>query len=371
MRFWSGLRRAAAFLGFPPGRSAVAGPAPRPVLPAREVRRPPPESGPVLPSTPWPPSPGAFSGQPKTLLVLPPPGARPTLRNGARRPWLLLGWLALAVGLIGGGWLWRASRRAATPPVIVVDTVHLEPNGGGALAPPPPDAQADSVPPPPARGTGAGAGRLADLATAESLRGVQQRIENLRERRFRDSLAKAQALEARRVRDSLALVARDEQEARQQDDARRFLDARARAEQRERERREAAARVEQEAAAQAAALAEQAREARLAAGRTALDDWLSRLVRDVNAGHTATPVVVAGPPGFAGFVGKNHPKLSDARLLTSTVTEETVEATAEWVAKWRTAFGTATTRRMQASVTMEPDGDAWRLQSWGLTEGAP
>jgi hypothetical protein len=70
-------------------------------------------------------------------------------------------------------------------------------------------------------------------------------------------------------------------------------------------------------------------------------------------------------------VDKKQPKLSEAKLLGTTVTDESGQATAEWVAKWRTDFGTATSRTMKAAATIIPDGDGWRLESWRITEGAP
>jgi len=91
----------------------------------------------------------------------------------------------------------------------------------------------------------------------------------------------------------------------------------------------------------------------------------------VNAGNLGASVLAAGPSEFAAFVRRNRPKLSDPRLLTVTVNEETGEATAEWVAKWRTDFGTTTSRSMKATATMAPDGSTWRLRSWRITEGLP
>lgn len=274
----------------------------------------------------------------------------------------MFGALALAGALFGGGWLWRGSRSVATP-VVVVDTVLVQQGGSGALGPPP--APVGSPAPPPAPGTATSATRLADRLPVDSLDIVQRGLKDLRERRFRDSVAaEKQAADDRRIRDSLAVVARQEQEARQR------LEAQARAEQLERERREAEIRAAQESAA-TAAMAEREREARLAAGATALNVWLNSLVRNANAGAAAAPVLAAGPPEFAAFVRKNRPKLSDARLLTTAVNEETGEATAEWVAKWRTAFGPATSRHMKATATVVPDGDTWQLQNWRITEGAP
>jgi hypothetical protein len=107
------------------------------------------------------------------------------------------------------------------------------------------------------------------------------------------------------------------------------------------------------------------------AGRAAVTGWLNSVVSNVNAGNVGAPVLRAGPPEFAAFVGKNEPKLSDARLVTSNVTEQSGEATAEWTAKWRTQFGASTSRRMTATATLVPDGETWRLRSWRIAEGAP
>lgn len=301
------------------------------------------------------------------LIVLPPAEPRATSPWGSRGFGVMLGVLALAGGWIVGGQLWRANRPVAAP-AVVVDTALLHQSASRTLAPSPMAAPLESVAsPPPAPGKDSSATRLATLVPDDSLEIIQRQAKNLRERRFRDSVAAAKQLDDRRIRDSLTLVARREDEARQR------LEAQARAERLERERREAQTRANQlaAAAAAAAATAERVREAKLTAGKNALSDWMNSLVSKVNAGSVRAPVLAAGPRGFAAFVDKNQPKLSDVRLLTITVNEESAEATAEWVAKWRTAFGTAESRRMKAMATATAEGDTWHLQHWRITEGAP
>jgi hypothetical protein len=98
---------------------------------------------------------------------------------------------------------------------------------------------------------------------------------------------------------------------------------------------------------------------------------MNSLVSNVNAGNVGAPVLRAGPPDFASFVDKRDPWLSDALLSSVNVSEQSAEATAEWTAKWRTEFGASRTRRMKATATLVPEGDAWRLRSWRIIEGAP
>ncbi|MFL5521053.1 MAG: hypothetical protein ACJ8B6_08970, partial [Gemmatimonadales bacterium] len=221
--------------------------------------------------------------------------------------------------------------------------------------------------------------RAGEIVLGDSLEIIQRQIKDMRERRRRDSLASeqkrrddqrvqdsllaAQATEAaaQRARDSLTMVARREEEARQR------REAAARTEQEERERREAELRSQRENADVAA----RARDDRLAAGRAAVTNWMNSLVSNANAGNVGAPVLRAGPPDFASFVDKRDPTLSEARLVSSNVTEQSAEGTAEWTAKWRTEFGASRTRRMRATVTLVPDGDIWRLRSWRITEGAP
>jgi hypothetical protein len=125
------------------------------------------------------------------------------------------------------------------------------------------------------------------------------------------------------------------------------------------------------AAREAAERAARSSEERLAAGRAAVTGWMNSVVSNVNAGNIGAPVLRAGPPEFAAFVDKNQPKLSDARVVTSNVTEQSAEATAEWTARWRTSFGASTSRRMTATATLVPDGETWRLRRWSIIEGAP
>ena len=87
------------------------------------------------------------------------------------------------------------------------------------------------------------------------------------------------------------------------------------------------------AARESAERAGRASEERVAAGRAAVTGWVNSVVSNVNAGNVGAPVLRAGPPEFAAFVDKNKPKLSDARLVASNVTDQSAEATAEWTAQ--------------------------------------
>ena len=342
-----------------------------------------------LPAKPLPDPAERADAQPMTETpVLPRYRARAGGGSGARWFAALLGAFVLIAGLAGGFWFWW-STRAPADAVAFADTVRLAQSGSTTPTPAPKGDSIrvmDSGPPPPAAvppsDTATTSPRTGELVPGDSLEIIQKQISDLRERRRKDSVATEQkkrddqrvrdsvlaaqetAAAEQRVKDSLAMVAKRE------DDARQKREAAARAEQEERERREAQLRTEREAADKAAA-AETAREEHLAAGRNALAGWMSSIVNNVNAGNVGAPVLAAGPPGFAQFVDKNKPRLSDAKLVATTVNEQTGEATAEWTAKWRSEFGTTTSRRMRATATMVPDGDVWRLRSWRITEGAP
>jgi serine/threonine protein phosphatase PrpC len=344
-----------------------------------------------LPSKPLPDPIGRVDvEQVAEAATLPRYRARASVSRGAGRFAALLGALVLVGGVAGGFWFWWSTRVPA--PVALADTVRLQQSGSEAPVTPPPspvDAAPadtvrirDSVPPPPisvpVRDTVVQP-RLGEIVPGDSLEIIQRQIIDLRERRRKDSLAleqkqrddqrvqdslvRAQATEAaeQRRRDSLTMVARREEEARKR------REAAALAEETERNRREAELRTQGEAAERA----ERAREDRLAAGRAAVTGWLNSLVSNVNAGNVGAPVLRAGPPDFPAFVDKSDPKLSDARLVSSNVTEQSAEATAEWTAKWRTEFGSSRSRRMRATATLVPDGEMWRLRSWRITEGAP
>jgi hypothetical protein len=315
-------------------------------------------------------------------VTLPRYAARASSGWGAKRLGALLAALLVVVGgLAGGFWLWRSTRSQVTQ-VVLADTVRLQRSGSDAPAaepiPAPVDsARADSAARPavvPEREPPPG-----EIVPGDSLEIIQRQILELRERRRRDSVAaEKQARDAQRLRDSL--VAAQETEtaeqrvrdsltmvARRADEARQRREAQALAEQQERERREAEVLAAREAAERAA----RASEERVTAGRAAVTGWMNSVVSNVNAGNVGAPVLRAGPPEFAAFVGKNEPKLSDARLVASNVTDQSAEATAEWTAKWRTQFGASTSRRMTARATLVPDGETWRLRSWTITEGAP
>ncbi len=278
--------------------------------------------------------------------------------------------LALVAASIGGWRLWRPGPQLAAPVVLVAPALPPPASYGmQATAPVAPLASPEAKPaspvaPPAVPVKDMAAARRAVVVPVDSLKIIQHQNQVRRERIIRDSVAaeKRQA-EERRIRDSLLAA-----------------QVTAAAQQKERVQREAQARADQEAAAKAAATvaaaaaaatAERAREEKLAEGKNALTDWMNSLVSSVNTGIPGASVLASGPPGFAAFVEKNQPRLSDARLLTTTVNEQTGEATAEWVAKWRTAFGTAMSRHMKATATVVPNGNAWRLRDWRITEGAP
>ena len=263
-------------------------------------------------------------------------GAPVSYQTGSASPWewrqvgMTLGAFALVAGLSGAWWLWPASHKAAAPP------------------PAPPVVSPAPLPPPT---EGPPAKPLPSRVPGESLATMQPRLKVLAERRVRDSVpAEIRNGGDQRVRDSLAA-----------------LETTA-AEQAAYQRRAAKIR---EREATALATAERVRDEKLTAGRNSLSGWMNSLVSTVNAGAVDAPVLAAGPPGFAAFVRKNRPKLSDAKLLTVSVNEETGEATAEWVATWRTEFGTSSSRSMKATATVVPDGDGWRLRTWQVTEGVP
>jgi PPM family protein phosphatase len=334
-----------------------------------------------LPATPLPePVERADASQVAEVVTLPRYPARPSSQWGARRVGALLGALVLVGGLAGGFRLWWSSRSPVTQ-VVLADTVRVSQSGSDTPAAEPiaaplrvDSAPADSTPPPavaPAQEPPPG-----EIVPGDSLEIIQRQILELRERRRKDSVAaEKQARDAQRLRDSLVAAQETEDAeqrmrdsltmvARRADEARQRREAQALAEQRERERREAEVRAAREAAARAG-------EERVTAGRVAAAGWMNSVVSNVNAGNVGAPVLRAGPPGFAAFVEKNEPKLSDARLVASDVTEQSAEATAEWTAKWRTQFGASTSRRMTATATLVPDGETWRLRSWTITEGAP
>jgi len=345
-----------------------------------------------LPAKPLPEPAGRVDAeQVAESAVLPRYRARTRAPGVARRIVAALGAVTLVAGLVGGFWLWWSSREPVST-VALADTVRLQQSGSGTPAPAPvtlptrdtAPVAADTAPPPPVAvaATDSLKPRLGELVPGDSLEIIQRQISDLRERRRKDSVAAeqkkrddqrardsvlaAEQAEAatQRAKDSLAMVAKRE------NDARLRREAAARTEQEERDRREAQNRADREAADRAAAT-ENAHATHLEAGRTALTGWLNSLVSNVNAGNVGAPVLAAGPPGFAQFVGKAKPRLSDARLASSNVTEQSAEATAEWTAKWRGEFGTTTTRRMKAAATLVPDGELWRLRSWRITEGAP
>jgi serine/threonine protein phosphatase PrpC len=343
-----------------------------------------------LPSKPLPDPVGRVTvEQVSEAESLPRYRTRASASGGAGRFVAFLGAIMVLGGAVGGFWYWLNTREPAH--VAVADTVRLQQSGSEApvalplpLDTVPADTAAvvDSAPPPPVSlpvRDSAVQPRAGEIVPGDSLEIIQRQINDLRERRRKDSLAAVQkerdeqrrrdsvlAVEAseaaeQRVRDSLTLVARRETEARQR------REAAARAEQQERERRAAEARSEQEATERA----EREREARLTAGRAAVTNWMNSLVSNVNAGNVGAPVLRAGPPDFASFVDKRDPWLSDALLSSVNVSEQSAEATAEWTAKWRTEFGASRTRRMKATATLVPEGDAWRLRSWRIIEGAP
>jgi protein phosphatase len=337
-----------------------------------------------LPATPLPEPAGRVdAAQVAEAVTLPRYAAHASSGWGARRVGALLGALVLLGGLAGGLWFWRSTRSPMTQ-VVLADTVRLQQSGSDApvAEPIPAPVRVDSAPAdlaPPLAGAPGPEPPPGEIVPGDSLEIIQRQILELRERRRRDSVAaEKQARDAQRereslvaaqetesaeqrVRDSLTMVARRAEEARQR------REKQALAEQQERERREA----EVLAAREAAERAGRASEERVTAGRAAVTGWMNSVVSNVNAGNIGAPVLRAGPPEFAAFVDKNQPKLSDARLVASNVTEQSAEATAEWTAKWRTQFGASTSRRMKATATLVADGELWRLRSWSITEGAP
>ena len=280
---------------------------------------------------------------------------RPATPWAWRRVGGMLGVIAVVGGLSGGWWLWPAGRKAPAPapaPVMIVEP------------PPPPPVESPATVPTPNEDPPAKS--LLNLLPGDSPETIQRRLMILGQRRIKDSVeAETKKAADQRTRDSL--VALETSAAEQAAYERRAAEIRA--ERETNERREAVARAEREAVVAATAL--RVRNEKLVVGRNSLSGWVTSLVGTVNAGALDAPVLAAGPPGFAAFVRKNRPKLSDAKLLTVSVNEETGEATAEWVATWRTEFGTSATRSMKATATVVPDGDTWRLRAWRLTEGVP
>jgi protein phosphatase len=291
----------------------------------------------------------------------------PRFRARSVSPWksrglgVVLGGLVFA-GASAGGWrLWQA-RRPAVIPAPAIDTMpQLRSVSEASVQPPPapPVQRPDTVsvttpvrPPAPAKPRAV----TPPAASVNNDAIIRARILAEIQQRAADSAAQQKRLDDQRISDSLAAVRKAEAAAQQ-----------------ERERHEAQVRADEQTAAAAAAAAAQKRahDLKLAAGQNALSSWLNSLVNAANARQASAPVLAAGPRGFADFVDKKQPKLSEAKLLGTTVTEESGQATAEWVAKWRTDFGTATSRTMKAAATIIPDRDGWRLESWRITEGAP
>lgn len=242
-----------------------------------------------------------------------------------------------------------AAPPAPTPVVAVAEPVVAEP-------PPAP-----KVP----------AARVADsIAAAKALK---REAAEARVREVSDSLSEAHmAVAEQERRDSIALAVAAAAKVAEQ----RVRDSVATAEKRRQDSIAAQERVEAQARAAAQAEAarqeqERLRETRLASGRTALNGWLQRVVAAVTAGESKSAVLTAGPSGFATFVEKNGPKISDASITSVEVDESSGEATAEWVLKWRSNFGTATQRRVKASATVVRDGESWRLLGWKILEGEP
>ncbi len=155
------------------------------------------------------------------------------------------------------------------------------------------------------------------------------------------------------MRDSVANAARqarEEQEARDRQAAEARADQRTREEQAERER---------------------LRDTRVASGHAALAAWLQNLVRAIDAGDEKAAALASGPPRFAEFVGSNHPRTTDARMVTDDVDEASGQATAQWTLRWRTNFGTTSQRQMRAQATVTREGENWHVVGWTILEGAP
>jgi serine/threonine protein phosphatase PrpC len=131
-----------------------------------------------------------------------------------------------------------------------------------------------------------------------------------------------------------------------------------------------ARRVARDSSERVAAVAE-ARRAHLTAGYRSLSNWLGALMASANRAESDAPVLAAGPAEFVAFINRDHPALSGERLVTSQVDDAQGTATAEWQAQWKTAFGTTTSRRMRATLTIVAHEDEWTLERWTLTDGAP
>jgi serine/threonine protein phosphatase PrpC len=283
---------------------------------------------------------------------------------------IMVGALALAGAAVGAWWLWQGRRHFGAPTAVVRAVLPPLVGSGTPVAPPPSPVaapaeslatpvaavatRAESVAPAPPPRRVTPPAHPPGYVSAESLAIIERQLQDLRERRYADSVAaEEKSAQDQRIADSLTAVRKAEAAA-----------------QEERDRHEAQLRADQEKAA-AAADQKRLHDAKLAAGQNALSGWMNSLVSAVNARQLSAPVLAAGPREFAEFVDKKQPQLSEARVLSTSVTEESGQATAEWVVKWRTDFGTATSRRMKATATIVPDGEAWRLGSWQITEGAP
>jgi len=252
---------------------------------------------------------------------------------------------------------------SAPPPAPVA--VVRDSDRAVTLAPPP------AVVPPPRQTKPVPAAAVADsIAAADALK---REAAQVKLRQVRDSMVEARmAIEEQNRRDSVALARAAATRAAEQ----RAADSVAAAEKRKRDSIEAQERVE--AQARAAAQAEEGRrqqdrlkETRLASGRAALTNWLTRLVAAVSSGEGGAAVLSAGPSSFADFVAKNDPKISDAAMTSVEVDDASGEARAEWVLKWKSNFGTSTSKRVKASATIVRDGESWRLLGWKILEGAP
>jgi len=186
----------------------------------------------------------------------------------------------------------------------------------------------------------------AERERRDSTEAAAQAARELEEQRYRDSVATAMAA-LRREREAADQRARAESAARVE--AARQLALRQRAEQEAREREQS----------------------HITAGRAAFGTWLGDIDRQSAQGNRTAPAIASGPASYQGFIASNKPVIEGARFSTMDVNDSSGVAMAEWTMKWRTDFGTTSERRVRARAEAVRSGEAWRVTSWRILEGAP
>ena len=299
----------------------------------------------------------------------------------------------LCLAAAGGTVWWHMHTRAqfASAPSVPADSVILHSTGFGATAPPaqaPETASVDSsatalkprpVAPaqpvsPPVTDTRKktptpsprAAASTADADTVERAQAMLSRAA-IRQSIYDDSVAADSV--ARATQAVAEATAKREADQRVADSIEAVHRAQADSTQAARDRQAAQDRATADSAASLVRAAH-TREERIAAGRNALNEWLATLIAAANARNMSNPVISGGPATFAAFVNRRHPSLSEQRFVSTTLTEDSSDGVAEWSARWRSEFGTGSSRKMKATVTVVRDGEVWHVAHWAVTEGA-